>query len=215
MITGIIGTVNSCRGREQQALTLTLSRRERGQKALTSSQWEKGQKALTLSQRTRGLLASWLALALLLVAAGWASTAAAQDDDGSAKPRWRARTTARQYPDDEVPSGNATQQASGPVFADQSATGAGQRPSRTAAASRKVRTVAASSDAPALDLPAPVRRRIAFQQACQAGPSQSARRSHGSRHDRFQAGDAARASRLAQHEPRLPCAASIRKKDRR
>jgi hypothetical protein len=40
-------------------------------------------------------------LAVLLAAAGLASTAAAQDDDSQSQPHWRARTTARQYPDDE------------------------------------------------------------------------------------------------------------------
>jgi hypothetical protein len=40
-------------------------------------------------------------LAALLAASGLASTAAAQDDDSQSQPRWRTRTAARQYPDDE------------------------------------------------------------------------------------------------------------------
>ena len=41
--------------------------------------------------------------AVLLVATGLASMAAAQDDDSQTQPQWRARTAARQYPDDEQP----------------------------------------------------------------------------------------------------------------
>jgi hypothetical protein len=39
--------------------------------------------------------------AVLLAGTCLASLAAAQDDDSQTQPRWRARTTARQYPDDE------------------------------------------------------------------------------------------------------------------
>jgi hypothetical protein len=42
-------------------------------------------------------------LVLLLVATALATTAAAQDDGDQPQPRWRARTAARQYPDDEMP----------------------------------------------------------------------------------------------------------------
>jgi hypothetical protein len=45
-----------------------------------------------------------LQLVLLLAVIGLASTAAAQDDGSQPRPRWRARTAARQYPDDEVPA---------------------------------------------------------------------------------------------------------------
>ncbi len=41
--------------------------------------------------------------AVLLVATGLASMAAAQDDGSRSQPRWKARTAARQYPDDEQP----------------------------------------------------------------------------------------------------------------
>ena len=53
--------------------------------------------------------------AVLLIATGLTSMAAAQDDDSQTQPRWRARTAARQYPDDEqgVRTASATDDAPG------------------------------------------------------------------------------------------------------
>lgn len=60
-------------------------------------------------KRARGLSGLWLALVLLASSAGLVSTAVAQgQDDGSQQqPQWRARTAARQYPDDAVPGRTA------------------------------------------------------------------------------------------------------------
>ncbi len=53
--------------------------------------------------------------AVLLVVSGLASMGTAQDDGSQSQPRWRARTAARQYPDDEQPvrTASATDDAPG------------------------------------------------------------------------------------------------------
>jgi hypothetical protein len=84
MKTDFLGKVEHDGRGVREALTLTLSWRERGQSAL--------------ARRAKG---PWLALALFLTGTTLASSAAAQDDDSQGS--WRARAATRQYPDDEQP----------------------------------------------------------------------------------------------------------------
>jgi hypothetical protein len=79
-------------------------------------------------------------LAALLAAAGLVSTAAAQDDGSQSQPRWRARTAARQYPDDEqaVRTTSATDDAPGlnpplPITVDSPSNQPARRPKARAA----------------------------------------------------------------------------------